>query len=147
VGAQEPPQQGRVSPDGLWRWDGVRWMPTGATSSPPAGSRAWIIWLVAGSTIMAILAVGGAIFALYSAVSRIQASGITCLPPDFPQYPRSALVGEQTYFGTGLAPGDPRSCRVTLTPSTVGTVGLISRRTPRSKSASTANACAQRPLR
>jgi len=32
---------GRLSPDGLWRWDGARWMPTGAAefNAPPSVAR------------------------------------------------------------------------------------------------------------
>lgn len=29
---------GRLSPDGMWRWDGVRWMPVANATPPPPGA-------------------------------------------------------------------------------------------------------------
>src|SRR5438445_13125387 len=41
-----PGEVGRLSPDGLWRWDGARWVPTGTAQAPnsrgaSAGRRPW----------------------------------------------------------------------------------------------------------
>jgi len=41
-----PGEVGRLSPDGLWRWDGARWVPTRAAQAPnamgaSAGRRPW----------------------------------------------------------------------------------------------------------
>src|SRR5207245_8863503 len=41
-----PGEVGRLSPDGLWRWDGARWVSTGTAQAPnalgaSAGRRPW----------------------------------------------------------------------------------------------------------
>jgi predicted component of type VI protein secretion system len=63
--------------------------------------------------VLVLAIVGGAI-GIASLVNSFQHGGLTCLPSDFPQYSGARVVNEQTFFGTGVAPGDSKSCRMTV---------------------------------
>lgn len=45
---------------------------------------------------------------------RRRRGGFSCLPSDFPSYPGATVTNVNSSFGTGVAPGDSKSCRVTL---------------------------------
>src|SRR6202162_5402623 len=99
------------------RWDGTKWVPTtaGAASSPVARrSRVWIWWVAGGCALLLVLAVVGGAIGITSLVNSFQHGGLTCLPSDFPKYPGTTVVNEQTFYGGGVAPGDSKSCRMTL---------------------------------
>jgi hypothetical protein len=101
----------------MWRWDGTRWVAI-ATSPPgsPAArrSRVWIWWVAGGCAVVLVLAVVGGAIGIASLVNTFQHGGLSCLPSDFPSYPGSTVRNENTYYGTGVAPGDSKSCRMTL---------------------------------
>jgi len=87
-----------LSPDGRWRWDGVRWVPVvGApeTSRPMRGR--WVALIVVGS-IASLLLAGTGLAALSSVYGRFGARAFTpgassnCLPSDFPSYPNAKIV-------------------------------------------------------
>ena len=55
--AVEPLAQGSLSPDGFWRWDGVRWLPSGASPDPAiAIASSPTSWLATAGAIVAIIA-------------------------------------------------------------------------------------------
>jgi hypothetical protein len=55
--AVEPLAQGSLSPDGFWRWDGVRWLPSGASPDPAiAIASSPGSWLATAGAIVAIIA-------------------------------------------------------------------------------------------
>lgn len=110
---QAPYQPGQTSPDGAWRWDGARWVPTGASSAPPAqrGSRRWLWWLGGGCLLLLLLGIGGGIWGVTTLVRTAQQGGFNCLPSDFPRYPGATVTRVYTYVGTGVAPGDSRECQ------------------------------------
>lgn len=113
--AQTPPvQPGQVSPDGLWRWDGSRWVPT--MTAPPHRSRAWIWWLAGGCALLLVIGLVAAGIGVYSLARNIQSSGfgLNCLPSDFPSYPGATVTTAQVNYGAGVAPGDSRVCQVKL---------------------------------
>lgn len=101
--AQQP---GQISPDGLWRWDGQRWVPTGAITpqqqaqSRPRGSLAWLWWLGGGCAVLIVVAIVAGIFGLTNLVRNFQGGAYTCLPSDFPSYPGATVVRENTSVGT-----------------------------------------------
>lgn len=87
-----------LSPDGRWRWDGVRWVPvtTAPGAARPLAGR-WVALIVAGSIASLLLAGSGLALltgAYSAAAGRIFAGGapVNCLPSDFPRYPGSAMV-------------------------------------------------------
>jgi hypothetical protein len=101
----------------MWRWDGARWVATTpAAPGPPAArrSRVWIWWVAGGCALVLVLAVVGGAIGIASLVNTFQHGGLTCLPSDFPKYPGATVINENTYVGTGVAPGDSKSCRMTL---------------------------------
>lgn len=117
MSAQPPVQPGQLSPDGMWRWDGVRWVPAAAAPYAPAAPRrshTWIWWVAGGCAVLLVLGLVGAGIGVYNLVNSFQHGGFTCLPSDFPAYPGATVVSENTSFGTGVAPGDSRSCRMVL---------------------------------
>ncbi|MHB8613372.1 MAG: hypothetical protein ACYDAL_13230 [Candidatus Dormibacteraceae bacterium] len=67
---------------------------------------------------MLVLVAGIAIvFGVVGAVKKFQTNGInafSCLPADFPKYPGTTISREYTYFGTNVAPGNSKSCQMTL---------------------------------
>jgi hypothetical protein len=87
-----------VSPDGRWRWDGVRWVPLPAAPAAalPMPAR-WVALTVVGS-IASLLLAGTGLAALTDAYggasARIFGGGApaNCLPSDFPRYPGSVMV-------------------------------------------------------
>jgi hypothetical protein len=63
--------------------------------------------------VLVLAIVGGAI-GIVSLVNSFQHGGLTCLPSDFPTYSGATVVNENSFYGTGVAPGDTKSCRMTL---------------------------------
>lgn len=61
-----------------------------------------------------MLAVAAGAIGIGSLVNAVQHGGLTCLPSDFPTYPGATVAYERTFYGTGVAPGDSKSCRMTL---------------------------------
>ena len=98
----------------MWRWDGQRWAP--ASIIAPRRSRAWIWWLAGAIAASLLLLLAGVGYGIYSVASKFQSSGFSCLPADFPRYPGTRLIEEQTKFGSAL-PGDSNQCRMTLVSS------------------------------
>ena len=98
----------------MWRWDGAQWV--AATSGTPTArrSKVWIWWVAGGCALVLVLAVVGGAIGITSLVNSFQHGGLTCLPSDFPKYPGTTVVNEQTFYGGGVAPGDSKSCRMTL---------------------------------
>jgi hypothetical protein len=108
-------QPGHLSPDGLWRWDGARWVPVaqgGAPLPPPRRSRSWIWWLVGGCAVVLVLGAIGAGFGIYSLVTRFQSGAFNCLPSDFPNYPGASVVNENARIGNEFSPGDNHRCTI-----------------------------------
>jgi len=117
VGSEAPYQPGQLSPDGMWRWDGARWIPSGQQGRQPLrprGSRTWIWWLAGGCALLLLIGAGGAIWGALSLVNAVQHGALNCLPSDFPSYPGATITREYTYFGGGVAPGDSKECQMTL---------------------------------
>lgn len=54
------------------------------------------------------------IVGIVSLANTFQRGGFSCLPSDFPSYPGASVGSQRTYVGTGVAPGDTRSCAITL---------------------------------
>jgi len=54
--AVEPLAHGSLSPDGFWRWDGVRWLPSGASPDPAIAIGSPRSWLATAGAIVAIIA-------------------------------------------------------------------------------------------
>jgi hypothetical protein len=101
----------------MWRWDGARWIAatTGAVGAPTTRrSKPWIWWVAGGCALVLVLAIVGGAIGIASLVNSFQHGGLTCLPSDFPKYPGTTVVNEQTFYGGGVAPGDSKSCRMTL---------------------------------
>src|SRR5260370_40138970 len=113
MAAQPPVQPGQVSPDGMWRWDGARWVPTTAPGAPRR-SREWIWCLAGGGAVLLVLGLVGAGVGAYNLFSSFQHGGFTCLPSDLPGYPGATVASEQTYVGTNVQPCDSKACRVIL---------------------------------
>lgn len=63
---------------------------------------------------MLVLAIVGGAIGIVSLVNSFQHGGLTCLPSDFPTYSGATVVNENSFYGTGVAPGDTKSCRMTL---------------------------------
>jgi hypothetical protein len=113
------PVPGQLSPDGAWRWDGHRWVPTGTEvqTAPPArhARRGWIWWVAGGCAVLLVLGVGLGIFAAFQLAQRFKEGSLSCLPSDFPRYSGTTTTRDYTYFGTNVAPGDSRECQESLT--------------------------------
>lgn len=81
-----------TSPDGRWRWDGVRWVPilTEPSGPRPMATR-WVTLIVVGSIAALLLAGTGlaALSSVYSQIGRNFGPGAqsNCLPSEFPRYP------------------------------------------------------------
>lgn len=114
----DPVQPGQVSPDGQWRWDGTRWIPTGqAAAAPlPAAPRTfkWVWWLAGGCAVLVVIVVIAGVLGLSSLVNSFQHGGFSCLPSDFPSYPGATVANENTYVGTGVPAGDTKRCTMIL---------------------------------
>jgi hypothetical protein len=112
-----PTQPGQLSPDGMWRWDGVQWLAVGASVQPavaPRRSRAWVWWLAGGCALLLVIGLVGGAVGVYSLANSFQRGAFSCLPKDFPAYPGVSVTSEQTYVGSNVAPGDSRRCQMTL---------------------------------
>ena len=111
-----PPVAGQLSPDGMWRWDGQRWVPAGQAPAyaAPRRPRTWLWWLAGGCAVLLVLGLAGGIYGMVSLMRAVQSGTFACLPSDFPQYPGSRLTHEYTYVGTNVAPGDSRECEETF---------------------------------
>ena len=110
-----PYQIGQVSPDGMWMWDGQRWIPVQRPGQPVVRrSRGWVWWLAGGCLLLLVVAVGLGIWGATALVHNLQAGNFSCLPSNFPKYPGATVTRDYTYVGTGVAPGDARECQETL---------------------------------
>ena len=101
----------------MWRWDGARWVAAtpGAPGAPATRrSRAWIWWVAGGCALVLVLAAVAGVIGIGSLVNSFQQGGLSCLPSDFPKYPGATVMYERTFYGSGVAPGDSKSCRITL---------------------------------
>jgi hypothetical protein len=114
MSVQPPVQPGQISPDGMWRWDGARWVPLMAQPIAPPRSRPWIWWLAGGCALLLVIGLVGAGFGIYSFVNSFSKGSFACLPSDFPSYPGATVTSFNTHFGTGVAPGDSKSCLMVL---------------------------------
>lgn len=118
--------EGQLSPDGRWRWDGGTWVPSGQVAplaASPRRSFAWVWWLAGGCAVLVVIAIIAGVVGLGSLVNNFQHGGYTCLPSDFPAYPGTTVSGENTQVGPGVAPGDNNECKMTLESNdSVGTV-------------------------
>jgi len=116
-GEEHSAQPGQISPDGLWRWDGTQWVPSGGVARgamAPRRSLAWIWWLAGGCAALVVIAVIAVVLGLGSLITTFQHGGLSCLPSSFPAYPGATVRAENTYVGSGLPPGDTKECRITL---------------------------------
>ncbi len=112
---QPPVQPGQLSSDGMWRWDGVRWVPAAAyPPSAPRRSHTWIWWVAGGCAVLLVLGLVGVGVGVYNLVNSFQHGGFACLPSDFPNYPGATVITENTYVGTAVAPGDSKRCSMVL---------------------------------
>lgn len=62
-GDERPTEAGRLSPDGLWRWEGSQWALTqrpDIKTNAPRQSRAWIFWLAGGCALLLVIGMVGA---------------------------------------------------------------------------------------
>lgn len=114
MAVQPPVQPGQISPDGMWRWDGVRWVPVTGQPMPPPRSSTWIWWVAGGCALLLVIGLVGAGVGIYSLVNSFQRGGFACVPSDFPSYPGARVTSEYTYVGGAVAPGDSKSCREIL---------------------------------
>jgi hypothetical protein len=115
VAAEPPYQVGQLSPDGMWLWDGQRWVASAAQPRPISrGSRRWIWWLAGGCALLLVIAIAGGTYGIVSLVHSFQSGSLSCLPSDFPHYPGATVTRDYTTVGTNVAPGDSRECQETL---------------------------------
>jgi hypothetical protein len=70
--------------------------------------------LAGGCALLLVIGAIGAVAGGMALVKRFQTGGFACLPSDFPSYPGATLTRENTYVGTGVAPGDTSECQETL---------------------------------
>ena len=64
--------------------------------------------------MLLVLGLVGAGVGVYNLVNSFQYGGFACLPADFPSYPGATVITENTYMGTGMAPGDSKRCSMVL---------------------------------
>src|SRR5215472_9775173 len=85
-----PPQAtGQISPDGLWRWDGVRWIPVAAAApSTPDVRRSS---LAIGGGITAFL--GAIVLGVGSAIPYVHYTGDTSGQYDWPSVFNGGFTG------------------------------------------------------
>jgi hypothetical protein len=103
---------GQLSPDGMWRWDGQRWVPSGLP--PPSGPRRsnrWLWGLAGGCAVVLVIGIAGGVYGMVSLIHAVQNGSLGCLPSDFPRYPSATETGFHTYIGTNAAPGDNQECK------------------------------------
>ena len=100
-----------VSPDGTWRWDGSTWVPV-LPAQPsvrrPSSNRTWVLAGCATVLVLAVVGVGIG-YPAYAFINRFFTGSHTCLPSDFPLYPR-ATTADFTFGVNGTNPGF--SCNV-----------------------------------
>jgi len=93
----------QLSPDGRWRWDGVRWQPVDTNPPPRRARKRWLIPLVIGFAILGVLIAGGA-WGAATVVNKVSQPGfldsLTPLPKDFPEYPGAHLLSANTSYGS-----------------------------------------------
>ncbi len=87
-----PGPAGQVSPDGLWRWDGQAWMPTGAAARPTQVSRSAA--RARGIVFVAVLCAVGFIAIVVALASQVYIGAGSCVPADFPTYPGASVSSE-----------------------------------------------------
>lgn len=106
---------GQLSPDGMWIWDGGRWIQVQRPGMrAPRRSRTWLWWVAGGCAVLLVLGVGAGIWGAVSLAHAVQQGSLSCMPSDFPRYPGATVTRDYTYFGTGVAPGDSRECQESL---------------------------------
>jgi hypothetical protein len=71
-------------------------------------------WVAGGCALLLVLGVVGGIAGVISLANSFQRGGLSCLPSDFPKYPGVTVQNQRTYVGTGVPPGDTRSCNIAL---------------------------------
>ena len=99
----------------MWRWDGQRWVPSGAqVQAVRPASRTWIWWAAGGCALLMLIGIGGAVWGVIALSNAVQHGGLTCLPSDFPSYPGASVTREYTYVGSGVTTGDTKQCQMTL---------------------------------
>ena len=101
-------QAGQVSPDGMWLWDGARWVPIGP-AGPPGRPRRSRRWLAAGVTFSLVMAAVAGVWGITSIVHNFQSGAFSCLPADFPRYPGTTVSAENQSTGP-----NGRDCRMTF---------------------------------
>lgn len=111
---QPSEQVGQLSPDGLWRWDGQRWISTGRPTIATHAKRGPLWWLFGGCALLLVLAIAAGIWGVASLVRSAQQQGLSCMPSDFPRYPNATMTRDFRYVGTNVAPGDSQECQETL---------------------------------
>ncbi len=85
-------QPGQISPDGLWRWDGQMWVPTGsAPVAAPRRSSAWIWWLAGCAALIAVVTVIGLGFLGVEFFNAARSGAFNCVPSEFPKYPGASF--------------------------------------------------------
>jgi hypothetical protein len=100
----------------MWRWDGAQWVPAYAGPPPAARRRSnsWIWWVAGGCALLLLVAVAGVLVGGVTLVRTFQGGGFSCLPSDFPSYPGATVASEHTYTGPAVAPGDSKSCLMSV---------------------------------
>jgi hypothetical protein len=93
---------------------GRQWGPLIGQPVARPRTRPWIWWLAGGCALLLVIGLVGAGFGVYSLVHSFQSGGLACLPSDFPSYPGATVTSEVTNFGSGVAPGDSKSCHMVL---------------------------------
>ena len=110
------PPPGQLSPDGMWRSDGRRWVPAAqapARTTPP-GRQTWLWWLAGGCAVLLVLGVAGGIYGIVSLIRAAQSGSFLCLPSDLPQYPGARITHEYTSLGATGHAGDTHECEETF---------------------------------
>jgi hypothetical protein len=109
-------QPGQLSPDGRWRWDGLRWAPTAAGTSPATAKRRRLMiwWLTSTSTLLVVLVAVLAVW-VYQQIP-FERAGLGCLPADFPIYPKMTVLEIDQQFEMPMQ-GDTKTCRMRLSSS------------------------------
>ncbi len=94
----------QLSPDGCWRWDGLRWQPVPALPQPRRSRKRWLVPLVIGLAVLGLL-IGGGTWGAVTLANKVSQPGfldsLTPLPKDFPQYPGAHLQSANTNYGSG----------------------------------------------
>src|SRR5260370_347895 len=96
----------------MWRWAAAQWVPAsaGVPRAARRRSNSWIWWVAGGCALLLVVAVAGVLVGGVALVRTFQGGGFSCLPSDFPSYPGATVAAEHTYTGPAVAPGDSKSC-------------------------------------